>query len=199
MSASAKRFEKTVDRKMTVEEFLAWDPGDDGVWELLDGVPILKDFDPATGHAAPSDAHGALTAALGFHIESALRKEDRPCSLQIGSGTKLHDRRNGFLIPDLVVKCGGTIHDARDPLLTIEVLSPSNSNWERRYKDNAYRAIPSVREVVEVAQDRHWVSVARRTDEGWVEEIVEGPDARLQLESVGLDIPLAELYRTVPL
>jgi Uma2 family endonuclease len=184
---------------MTVEEFLAWESGDDGVWELLDGIPILKDFDPTTGHAAPSAAHGRLVGTLGAMIDTALSRGGKPCALEVGSGTKLADSQGSYLIPDLLVKCGRSSRDADEPVLAVEVLSPSNSNWERRYKTAAYRAIPSMREVVELAQDRMWAFVVRRTDDGWVEEIVEGPDARLRLESVGLDIPLADLYRTVPL
>ncbi|HYE53161.1 MAG TPA: Uma2 family endonuclease [Azospirillaceae bacterium] len=199
MAVPVRRVERTLDRKMTVEEFLRWDSGDDYVWELLDGTPILKDHDPETGHAAPSAAHGRLVGTLGARIDAALARGGRPCALEIGSGTTLADGSGSYLVPDLLVTCGRSVLEADSPVLAVEVLSPSNSTWERRFKEAAYKAIPTMREVVEVAQDRLWVSVARRTADGWAVEVAEGPQARLRLESVGLDLALEELYRTVPL
>jgi Uma2 family endonuclease len=52
-------------RRMTLDEFLAWDDGTDRRYELWGGV--------VTAVAPPMPRHGLLAATLGGEIRSALR------------------------------------------------------------------------------------------------------------------------------
>ena len=61
-------------------------------------------------------------------------------------------------------------------------------------KLDAYRAVPSVREVVLVRQDRRAATAYRRDDAGrWTIEDVGGAGT-LALESVGVDVPMDAVY-----
>ena len=61
----------------------------------------------------------------------------------------------------------------------------------------AYQRISSVQEVLYVETQHMGATVYRREDGGW-QTIFIGPTERLQLRTVGLDIPLAKLYQGIP-
>lgn len=52
-------------RRMSIEEFLAWDSGDDLRYELVKGWPVAQ--------SAPSTSHARITANLSMAIGSRLR------------------------------------------------------------------------------------------------------------------------------
>ena len=81
-----------------------------------------------------------------------------------------------------------------------EVLSPSTANDDRQIKVPIYRQIPSIREILLLDPMRMYAEVLRRLDgERWLSDLAVLPDARLRLESIGLDIALADLYAGLPL
>jgi Uma2 family endonuclease len=87
-----------------------------------------------------------------------------------------------------------------DPVLLIEILSPSN---EPKTRSNiwAYTTIPSVREILAVRSTRMEVELLRLGDDGnWPAspEIVAPPRV-LELTSIGFAVPVADLYRTAGL
>lgn len=104
-----------------------------------------------------------------------------------------------FYYPDIVVSC--TEGDPRayyesSPILIIEVLSPATEAKDRFEKRVAYQRLTSLREYVLVAQDKMQVEVYRRTDDDWELEQYTDEDT-VQLASVGLKIPITDVYRDV--
>lgn len=96
-------------------------------------------------------------------------------------------------------------HDDRRDVLTnprvlVEVLSPSTEEFDRGKKRILYQTIESLTDYVLIAQDapqvEHWV---RRADDQWLVSTVQGPDARLALESIGCALDLSEIYDRVSL
>lgn len=77
----------------------------------------------------------------------------------------------------------------------IGVLSPSTERLDRGEKKLNYLQIPSLQEYVLVAQDKPKVEVMRRGTSWSVEELYL--DETLTLGSVGLTLPLADIYRTI--
>ena len=184
---------------MTVEEFLAWDSGDDFVWELIDGYPRLK-FPPnpaLLGQAAPSDEHGVIVGNLHRLIANHMIAGRKPCRVIPGAGQKVNRQRERLRIPDLAVKCGPTARDARDPILMVEVISPSNSAREIAEREADFRALPTVQQILVLEQEAPVATLSTRVGDLWRMERLEGLDAILRLDSVGLEIPLAEVYRDV--
>jgi Uma2 family endonuclease len=58
--------------------------------------------------------------------------------------------------------------------------------------------VESVPETVEIYQDEAAIHIYRREASGqWSFDTADGPDAILSLHSVGLEIPLAEIYEFV--
>jgi len=79
-------------------------------------------------------------------------------------------------------------------VLIAEVLSPRTQRYDRGDERLAYQALPTLREYVLIAQDEPRVELLRRTDTGWEQVLVSVASEVLRLESVEMDLPLAELY-----
>lgn len=113
---------------------------------------------------------------------------------------------NAYVYPDVAVACPPIeLEDAQgdtllNPVLIVEVLSDSTEAYDRGRKFACYRQIPSLREYLLVSQHEARVDHFRRAGDGtWNLRAVEGLAAVLQLESLGFELPLAEIYAKVEL
>lgn len=135
---------------------------------------------------------GRLYEAFGAHLKGG------PCRSYMGEvQVKLRISRDDYVYyPDVMVVCRREREGERfftDPKLIVEVLSPSTASVDRHEKRIAYRRIPALEEYVVVAQDTTEVTVYRREDD-WVAVVLESLDAILELRSIGLALPLAQIY-----
>ena len=62
-----------------------------------------------------------------------------------------------------------------------------------------YRQIASVQEILFIDSDGVYAEVHRRSGPQWITEILRGHDATLNLESVPIEVRLAELYDGIAL
>lgn len=173
---------------MDLEAFLSWDDGTDTRYELVGGFVVAM--------APPSRAHGILAARVTARLEASLAHR-RPCVAQSEAGVLRPDRADTFFVADIVVTCTPFDHRAQtvdEPILIVEILSPSTELHDRRFKVPVYREIETVQEVLLVGSDARYVELHRRSGGQWIVEILRGPDDAVALTSVGTDIPLAELY-----
>ena len=83
-----------------------------------------------------------------------------------------------------------------NPLLLVEVLSESSSNYDRGNKFHYYSSMPSLREYVLVEQDSWKVETRYRgtADEEWKLNWFEGEEAAVTLRSMDTTLPPAEFY-----
>jgi Uma2 family endonuclease len=86
-----------------------------------------------------------------------------------------------------------------DPVIVFEILSESTANIDLIEKNAEYRATPAIQRYVILEQTHAAAIVFSRKGDDWVTEIVAGEQAVLSLPEVGLEVPLAELYRDVEL
>jgi Uma2 family endonuclease len=178
---------------MTVDEFLRWEDGTDTRYELVGGFVVAM--------APPMPAHGRLVARLGGAIDAALRARP-PCWVQSDAGLVRPDRNDTCYVADLAVTCEELQADDRlisDPLLIVEVLSPSTSAFDRQSKVADYRRIASVQEILLLDSQSIFAEILRREGDRWITEIVQGLAATLSLGFVPLSISMAELYAGIPL
>ncbi|MBV9756765.1 MAG: Uma2 family endonuclease [Alphaproteobacteria bacterium] len=181
--------------RMTVDQFLNWDPGGGGRWQLLDGEPRAM--------APANRTHGALQGELGRLIGNHLRASASPCSVVVTPGVvprilAAHNVR----VPDLAVTCSGYQREEStlaDPVLIVEILSLSDQadTWANVW---AYTSIPSVREILILRSDAIAAELLRRGSDGlWPEHTVAITDGDLVLESISFRVPLREAYATTRL
>ncbi len=106
-----------------------------------------------------------------------------------------------FINPDVLVTCEGNFKNpyiCEEPILIVEVTSPSTRQIDRREKLRAYQQMPSVHEYVIVEQEKIAVEIHRRQpDARWITYFFSRNDTEFTLESVDLTVQLTEVYRRV--
>ena len=82
-----------------------------------------------------------------------------------------------------------------NPLLLIEVLSPSTEGYDRGKKFEMYRTIESLREYLIVHQDRRHVEHYSKQDDGsWLLREHSGTESSLSIARLDVHISLSDLY-----
>jgi Uma2 family endonuclease len=151
--------------------------------------------------APPMARYGRLALALGGELRAALRSRP-PCRAFSEAGIALPDRNDTFYVADIAVTCEPLRAEDRlisNPVLIVEVLSPSTAAADRQIKIPDYRRIPSVQEILLIDSESAFAEVHRRNGDRWINEIIRGLDATLALNSVPLTISMSELYEGIPL
>jgi Uma2 family endonuclease len=134
---------------------------------------------------------------LAFALRQALRGTGcRP----FGSHVKVI-ANNTVRYPDISVTCrivGDRDDHLSDPVLIIEVTSPSAKGEDRDRKKFDYFATPSIRQYAIIEQDERRIDLYTRTSDRWTDEIIEG-GAVLKLSSIGVEVSLDEIYEDTEL
>lgn len=102
--------------------------------------------------------------------------------------------------PDVLVVCGEPRfpeddgHSLLNPVLVVEVLSPTTERHERVFKLDQYRRIPSLRQVLLVSQDEPRVESYSPVETGWLLEVAADLESTLRLAAVEAELRLADVY-----
>ena len=155
-----------------------------------------------------SDAHVTIAGNLFIALRQHLR--GGPCSVFISDMKLQVEAANAFFYPDIFVTCAEADRQhsllKTAPCLIVEVLSPSTSAYDRGAKFAAYRSLPILQEYVLIDTEQRRVDLFRRDTqdqteqqpERWLLFPLEGAQ-QLDLSSIGLKLPLADLYEDVRL
>jgi Uma2 family endonuclease len=175
--------------RMTSDAFLAW--VGNGRYQLVDGY--VEAMAPA------STTHGRIQANLAFVIEGHLRRKKGPCWVAVEPGVQPQLKaKSNVRVPDLGVTCKPNVANQQvlpDPLLLIEILSPSNGK-DAESNIFAYTTIPSAQELVIVHSEAVKVEVFRRGPDGhWLfePETTEG-EGTVTFASIGAAFAIADIY-----
>lgn len=152
--------------------------------------------------AGASEAHRDITTNIASEMHSQFR--GRPCKVW-SSETRVNISATGaYVYPDIVAICGERLYkdEVRDtllnPMVVMEVLSPSTERYDWGEKAALYRRLASLTDYVWVAQDKvHVEHYVRQSDDRWLlDEFRDFTDV-LRLESLGIALSLAEIYAGV--
>ena len=183
-----------VSLRLTFEEYVAWERTQEEKHDYVHGEVF-----PMSG---ASRVHAEITGNLYLALRLAFRGTD--CRVYASEMRTEVEAGGRYTYPDLCAVCG----EARflgpkettltNPALVVEVLSDSTEAYDAGEKLSAYRAMPSLREIVHVRQDRRAATAYRRGGDGrWtIEDVTGGP---LTLESVGVEVPFDDLYESTGL
>jgi len=153
----------------------------------------------AMGGASP--AHVLVHASLMQHLGTRLA--GKGCRA-VGSDLRVYVEASGvYTYPDVSIICGPMSLNnhlaATNPKVIIEILSPSSRRYDALGKFELYQRIPTLEEYVLAEQDSFLVERHRKLADGqWELTRYEGEDAVLELSSVGISVPLREIYDGVP-
>ena len=176
---------------VTIEAF---DPfveaqADTSQFELVAGVIVMM--------TNPTETHEQIAGNIGAPLKLAM--DARDCRTYQG-GMRVQrsndPRDTDKTKPDVVVRCGkaGRGNYITDPLVVVEVLSPSTIDIDRGPKLDFYKSLPTVRHIALVYQDQMRVEHYRRTDTGFELEVLKVPGDKLQFEAVEFGLTLERVY-----
>jgi Uma2 family endonuclease len=145
--------------------------------------------------------HARVTANVSTLLATALR--GRPCAVY-SPDLRVRSTATGLATyADVTVICGkveldpedAKRHTALNPRVLVEVLSPSTEEYDRGAKLDHYETIPALEEIVLVAHDKREVVIVRRAPGGvWSRDVVSEAGVARSV-ALGVDLPLAEIYR----
>lgn len=176
-------------RRVSFKEYLAFEETSEVRHELIEGVIFAM--------SGGSDAHNIICTNLTIEIGAPLRGKCQTFQGQMKLKVEHQYDGDGYY-PDLMVTCSSTDRERlyrKEPVLLVEVLSPSSESLDRGGKFANYTSIPSLQEYVLVAQDVPQIEIMRRRN-AWKPDFIFMSDT-LVLESVGLSIPVANIYQTL--
>lgn len=179
-------------RRMTLEEFLAWQRGQDQRYELVNGFPQAK-----TGARVRHDiARGNAEAWL----RPALRNAGHGC-LPFGADLGIRVYPGQLRRPELSVECPP--FDMEDmvtskPRLVLEVLSDSNRRVDEYVKLDEYKALESLDTIILMSSREVDVAVwSRDADRQWQRSRYQVPADVIPLPLLGVSLPLSVLYEGI--
>jgi Uma2 family endonuclease len=178
----------------TGPEYLAFERSQNEKHEFIDGQIILQ--------AGGSRRH----AQIGVNIISSLHAQLRTkhCSVYGSDMRVAIPEARRYTYPDISAACEAPrfTDDHEDtllnPVLIIEILSPSTERYDRGKKFQAYQMINTFSEYLLVAQDdilvEHFV---RRSDSLWSFEVVTERSASIRLICIKCVLNLTDVYEKI--
>jgi Uma2 family endonuclease len=183
----------TVERRYNLDEYRAIEEKAEGRSEYRDGEIV-----PMPGGTLNHSRIGGNTFAFLKFLLRDTQFEPINSDLRLW----IPDHRRG-LYPDVMVFEGEPqLNDDRrdevlNPILIVEVLSPSTANYDRQSKFRMYRSIKSFREYLLIEQDEPFIERYSKQTQGWLLSEFNDLERSIPLESVGIELAIAEIYRGV--
>jgi Uma2 family endonuclease len=176
-------------KRMTVDEFLVWTQTQPGRrFELVHGQPVAMSPERAR--------HAEAKAEIYVALRGAIRQASLPCHVLPDGMTVRIDDETAFE-PDAIVYCGPRIDDdsmvVPNPIIVVEVVSPSSQERDTGAKLAGYFQVPSVRHYLIVDPlGRLIIHHARQADATILTRI--HTDGAIDLTPPGLALTLAEVF-----
>ncbi|MEN0045601.1 MAG: Uma2 family endonuclease [Bacteroidota bacterium] len=192
MIATKKRFVTPA----TLEEYLVFEAKSEVKHEFINGKIVEMPGADST--------HNILATNIAYCIKLAAKKDVKSYPI-MGSDMKIYiEDIDQVRYPDAVVVCEELIyHDNNqmlliNPLLIIEVLSPSTQEFDRTTKFEQYKHLPSFKEYLLVHQERPLVSTYFREEEDlWRIRSTRGLEESCTLKSIDIELALADVYEHI--
>ena len=192
MAANPKEFPPPY---YSLDEYFALEHASDARYEYWDGQIVCM--------SGGLRAHYRISVNIPFQLQGKLA--GGPCQVFTADLPVKTPTLPPYRYPDATVGCGELkfetirgIDVLVNPVLIVEVLSPSSEERDREDKFTAYRAIPTFREYLLVAQDKPDVThYTRQPDGKWAREDVTRLPEILTLSSVGCTLSLSDIYEGV--
>ncbi|WP_129632165.1 Uma2 family endonuclease [Candidatus Oscillochloris fontis] len=181
-------------RYITEQEYLEVERTSTSKHEYLDGQIYAM--------SGASRIHNLIAGNTLAALHGQLRQ--KPCQI-FPSDMRIRVMRTGLnTYPDLVIMCGEPEYtdDALDtltnPLVLIEILSPSTERYDRGMKAQHYRTIETLQDYILIAQDYYHIEhYSRQANGQWLLEEAIGLEAQITIGSIACSLALADVYEKV--
>jgi Uma2 family endonuclease len=170
----------------SIDEFLNWEEQQPERWELIEGQPWRMMAGGTIGNAV-----------IAGNIWRALDRQLRGSACKAFSDQVKVRTAKRIFYPDVFVRCGpidpsATVVD--DPVVVVEVVSPSTKNVDWGEKLHEYRITPSIRHYLIVSGFERRITHWRREGEHWVDELAEAAGVVLRLDAVAATLTFDETF-----
>ena len=174
--------------KMTVDEYLAWAQDQPGRFELYAGVVYAMTPERA--------GHATVKFAVQTALREAIRRAGVACHMLPDGMTVRVDAHTAHE-PDALIYCGGEISDSAvevsNPVIVVEVLSPSTRQIDASAKLAGYFRISSVHHYLIVDPDQRLVIHHARSGLDTVMTRILH-DGRIALDPPGIEVAVSDFY-----
>ncbi|MCT7976565.1 Uma2 family endonuclease [Laspinema olomoucense] len=182
------------DHHISPEEYLERERHSPIKHEYLDGDVYAM--------AGTSTNHNIISGNLYIFLRNALQNSG--CRTYFADIKVRIDEGKRFFYPDVLVNCDPTdnrnLAHVDTPKVIIEVLSESTESFDRGKKFQYYRKLSSLQDYILVSSQDYVVEIFHRIEgDRWVLETYQGLSQVARIESLDLNIPLAEIYATLNL
>jgi Uma2 family endonuclease len=175
--------------EFSADEFIAWAlEQPTGRFELENGTVVAMSPERVD--------HGRVKARVWRALDAANAAHGLACEvLPDGATVRIDDRT--VYEPDALVRCGPPLPDdaieVNDPVIVVEVVSPSSRGIDKGAKLASYFSLPSVRHYLIVGTDKRVVIHHHLIEAGRIESrfLQEGP---LTLDPPGLTIEVQDIF-----
>jgi Uma2 family endonuclease len=177
-------------QSMTVADYLAWGDAleERRHTELINGQIITM--------SPESAAHNRTKLRALMALRQALESIKRPHEIFIDGMTVPIDANTAFE-PDVLVHFGAPIAAKQltvpDPLIVVEVLSPSSVRSDSKIKLIGYFKVPSVQHYLVIDPDKRVVTHHLRAPDGGI-TAHSSTDGALRLDPPGIELKVADLF-----
>ncbi len=178
--------------RLTVEEYLAWEETNFEKHEYIDGKVRCM--------AGAKGPHNRImsntTTAIGRQLD------DSECFL-LSSEMKVKAGETRYVYPDLSAVCGEEIFERENemellnPILVIEVASPSTIDIDRSEKRDYNFDVPSIQTYLIIDQHRPCLEINTRDADGWRVTVFQSLEDVAPLETLECQLPLKQVYRGI--
>jgi Uma2 family endonuclease len=174
--------------RMTVDEYLAWAESHPGRYELYDGAVYAMSPEGA--------GHAEVKFAVQTALAAGIRARGLPCHMLPDGMTVRIEARTAFE-PDALVYCGpkvaSSVLEIANPVIVVEVLSPSTRRIDASKKLAGYFRLPSVAHYLIVDPTEPLIlHHTRGSGDAILTHIVR--EGAIALDPPGLALALAEVY-----
>ena len=183
----------TAQTYLSPAEYLAWERKQPFKNEYHNGQ--------ITAMSGASRSHNRITLDTATQLNIQLM--DGECEVFAGDMRVRTAPTVSYYYPDVIVVCGeprfedDTFDTLLNPILVIEVLSPSTAAFDRGEKFEHYKQIPSLQEYILVSQDNVRVEHYHRQETQWIHRTLQHLEDTLSLASIECTLPLRAIYRRV--
>jgi len=176
------------EKRMTAEEFIVWEEGVAGRYELVDGMVIAQ--------AAERAAHVRTKAKVHNALDAAIRRAGAP-SHAMADGMAVRIDKSTVFEPDAHVYCGpelpGDALFSERPIIVVEVISPSTGRNDALGKLEGYFRLTSVRHYLILSPDEPLV-IHHARGEGETIQTRIFRSGVIALNPPGLGLDLTDIY-----
>lgn len=181
-----------IPHKWTVEEYLAYELEADIRHEYLDGEIYAM--------SGGTDNHSVMTANTTIAIGRQL--DDSNCLIR-SSDMRIKISDTKYVYPELSVVCGDPHYDNDNPtilinpIVVVEITSPSSISYDRITKRDFYCGLPSVQGYLILDQHRIFAELYTRHKTDWLLRQFMDIDDSVPLDMLNCTLPLKQVYRGI--